>query len=96
VISRILEQWDALVLFFQGEMKTDAVKLDGAAEIYKVMVNCGTKHMLVFLNYILSKADRMNLEFQAEHYRLDTLYSTIAGEYRSILGMFILDEVVAI
>ena len=95
VISRILEQWDALVLFFQGEMKTDAVKLDGAAEIYKVMVNRGTKHMLLFLNYVLGKVDRMNLEFQSEHYRLDTLYSTIAGEYRSILGMFTQDEVLA-
>lgn len=64
VISCILEQWDALILFFQGEIKTDAVKLDGAADIYKVMVNRGTKHMLLFLNYVLGKVDRMNLEFQ--------------------------------
>ena len=51
--------------------------------------------MLLFLNYILDKIDKMNLEFQSIYFRLDTLYSTIAGEYRSILAMFIDDEVIA-
>lgn len=94
VISRILEQWDALILFFEAEMKTDAVKFDGAAEIYRTMVNCGTKHMLIFFNYILGKVDKMNLEFQSEYFRLGTLYATIADEYRSILAMFMKREVV--
>lgn len=94
VISRIVEQWDALTLFFETEMKTDAVKIDGAGVIYRTMVNCGTKHMLVFLNYILGKVDKMNVEFQSECFRLGTLYATIADEYRSILAMFMKREVV--
>ncbi|KAK3888410.1 hypothetical protein Pcinc_007538 [Petrolisthes cinctipes] len=95
VISRILEPLSlrALLLFFQGEMNTEAVKLDGAGEIYKRMTNRGTKHMLLFLNYILGKVDKMNVEFQSEYFRLDTLYSTIASEYRSVLGMFMKDEI---
>lgn len=79
VISRILGQWDALVLFFEEEIKTDGVTLDGAREIYKIMVNRGTKHMLLFLKYVLGKVDKMNLEFQSEQYRLDTLHASIAG-----------------
>ena len=93
VISRILEQWDPLLLFFQGEMKTDAVKIDGAGEIYSTrpwLINRGTKHMLLFLNYVLGKIDKM---FQSEEYRLATLHASIAGEYRSILGMFIKEDV---
>lgn len=35
----------------------------------------------------------MNLEFQSEQYRLDTLHASIAGEYRFILSMFIKEEV---
>ncbi|KAK8376456.1 hypothetical protein O3P69_009837 [Scylla paramamosain] len=35
----------------------------------------------------------MNLEFQSEQYRLATLHASIAGEYRSILGMFIKEDV---
>lgn len=50
--------------------------------------------MLVFLNYVLQKVDRMNLEFQSEHFRLSTLFSTITDEYSSLLGMFVRDEVV--
>lgn len=91
VISRILEQWDALQLFFQAESKTN--KFDGAAHIYQTMTNRGTKHMLLFLNYILGKVDRMNCEFQSEYFRLSVVYTTIAAEYRSILGMFVKPEV---
>lgn len=49
--------------------------------------------MLLFLNYVLGKVDRMNCEFQSEYFRLSALYSTISDEYRSILGMFIKPEV---
>lgn len=92
VVSRVLEQWDALSLFFQCESRTD--KVDGASQIYKVMTNRGTKHMLVFLNYILAKVDKMNVEFQSQHFKLGTLYSTISDEYRSILGLFLQDAVI--
>lgn len=92
VISRILEQWDALQLFFQGEARTD--KVDGAAQIHKTMINPGTKHMLLFLNYVISKVDKMNTEFQSQHFRLSKLYSVISDEYRSILGLFVREEII--
>ncbi|XP_068207490.1 uncharacterized protein [Palaemon carinicauda] len=91
VLSRILEQWDALQLFFQGEAKTD--KVDGASQISKTMATPGTKHMLLFLNYIISKVDKMNLEFQSQYFRIATLYSTIADEYRSILALFVDEDI---
>ena len=91
VISRVLEQWDALLLFFQSESLLD--KIDGASHIYKTMVNKGTQHMLLFLNYVLGKVDKMNIEFQAEYFRLSTLHSSISDEYRSILSMFVKNEV---
>lgn len=58
VVSRVLEQWDALLLFFQGESKID--KVDGAAHIHKMMTTPGTKHMLLFLFH---KVDSINIEF---------------------------------
>lgn len=92
VIARILEQWEALQLCFQSEAKKNN---DGAAMIYNTMITPGTKHMLPFLNYILPKVDRINLEFQSEYFRLASLFTTISDEYRSIMGMFVRDEVVA-
>ena len=49
--------------------------------------------MLMFLNYILGKVDRMNCEFQSEYFRLSVVYTTITDEYRSILGMSVKPEV---
>lgn len=67
--------------------------MDRAAQIYKTMTTPGTKHLLLFLNYVLSKVDKMNIEFQSQYFRLSTLYSTISGEYRSILALFVKEEV---
>lgn len=92
VVSRVLEQWDALKLFFQSESRTD--KVDGASQIHKMMTTRGTKHMLLFINYILGKVDMMNIEFQSQHFRLGTLHSTISDNYRSILGLFLKPEVI--
>ena len=47
VIDRIIEQWDALHLFFQTEAAVD--KVDGAGQILQVMNTAGTKHMLLFV-----------------------------------------------
>ncbi|XP_047739955.1 uncharacterized protein LOC125178996 [Hyalella azteca] len=52
VIKIILEQWDALLLYFQSESKEDI--LDGANNIYQTFKNRGTKHMLLFLNYVFT------------------------------------------
>jgi len=91
VISRILEQWDALQLFFQSEAPAD--KVDDAGGIYEMMVTPGVKHMLLFVNYVLSKVDKMNVEFQSEHFRLHKIFSNISDEYRNLMSMFIRNDV---
>lgn len=58
--------------FSKGEIKADVVKVDSAANIYKLMVNSG--HMQLYLNYILGEDETINLEFQSEHYRLEIFY----------------------
>ena len=80
-----------MTLFFKSEASTD--KVDGAAQIYETLVNAGTKHILLFLNYVLAKIDLMNLEFQSQQFRLHVLHRTITDQYRDILGMFISEEV---
>lgn len=49
--------------------------------------------MMLFLNYILGKVDKMNCEFQSEYFGLSVVYTTITAVYRSILGMFVKPEV---
>ena len=68
VISVILEQYDALLLCFQSKAKAD--EIDNASNIYKILINYGTKPMLLFLQYLWQKVNVLNLEFQSEHFRL--------------------------
>ena len=94
VINRILEQWDALALFFQWQAAVD--KVDGAGQILQTMNQAGTKHMLLFVAYILGKVNCINIEFQAENFRLHKVYSTLTSEYRHLLSLFIKDEVLTL
>ena len=87
----IIEQWDALVLYFQSESRVD--KVDGAKRIYETLTNIGTKHMLLFLEYILKKVNALNVEFQSEHFRLHLLHTMVSCEYKSMLACFIKDDV---
>jgi len=91
VIARIIEQWDALMLFFQCQSPVD--KIDGAHQIYKTMTTSGTKHMMLFLNYIVPKIDTLNLEFQSESFRLHRVFASIRDGYREILSMFVREGV---
>jgi len=91
VIDRIVEQWDALSLFFQSEATVD--KVDGAGHILQTMNMPGTKHMLLFVGYVLGKVNSMNIEFQAENFRLHKVYSSLTNQYRSLLSLFIKQEV---
>lgn len=86
VISEILEKWDTLQLYFEDEAT--------ASEVTEKMNAPGIKHMLVFLNYVLGKVDKMNAEFQSKGFRLSTLFSIMSDEYRNILGMFIKDDII--
>jgi len=92
VVACIVEQWDALLLFFQAQTSSDRV--DGAAQIHKTMTTPGTKHMFLFLNFLLPKIDRMNKEFQSESFRTHVTFSSIHDSYREILSLFILPEVI--
>ncbi|CAL1526054.1 unnamed protein product [Lymnaea stagnalis] len=91
VISCLLDQWDALLLFFQKE--ASAHKSDSAAEILTVMTTPGAKHSLLFVSYVLSKIARMDEEFQSENLRIHKVFASISDEYRNILDMFIKPEI---
>ena len=90
VISAILDQYEALVLYFQSESKTD--KIDNAKKIYDTLIDHGTRPIF-FLQYILEKVDTLNVDFQSEHFRLHQLFLSVSTEYKNFLSCFIKDEI---
>ncbi|KAK0066446.1 hypothetical protein Bpfe_003878 [Biomphalaria pfeifferi] len=92
IINVILDQWNVLINYFQIDSKTDNV--DTSLQIYSTMLTRGTKHMLLFLQYILQKVNTFNTEFQSDEFRLHLLHSLISQSYRDVLSCFIDDEVI--
>ncbi|GFN76818.1 hypothetical protein PoB_000332400 [Plakobranchus ocellatus] len=66
---------------FQSEPITD--KVDGANRIYDTLKNRGTKHMLLFLQYIFQKVTKLNLEFQSKHFRQQLLHNMMTEKYKT-------------
>ena len=91
VITVVLDHYEDLKLYFQSEKKSEDT--DTARKLYNTLSKCGTKHMLLFLQYILKKVDALNMEFQSEHFRLHQLFFSVTTEYKSILDMFIRKDV---
>lgn len=92
VVARILEQWEPLALFFEAESPKDRV--DGAAGILKVMKTPGTRHMLLFLDYVLPKIDSLNVQFQSEAFRVHEVFKSTRDTYREIPSLFVRDDVI--
>lgn len=87
VVNRILEQWPALILFFQAEALEASVK--SAAAILDALNNPIYKLYFSFLSYVLPIINKMNREFQSETVMIHLAYSNICAFYRTILGNFI-------
>ena len=91
MISAIIDNYDALLLYFQNETGID--KVDGVRRVYDELINSGTRHMLYFLQYILQKVNALNVEFQSENFRLHRLHLMVTTEYRNILSCFVNEEI---
>ena len=89
VTGRILEQWLPLQLLFDADAKTSEGKVDRAADIAKKMKTPGTKHMLLFVHYVVRKVDALNVAFQAEDFKLHRLHAIMSEGYRSLLALFV-------
>ena len=85
VIGRILEQWESLKSFFRNEKDTN--KTDRAFDISNTMDSAGAKHMLLFVQYILKKIHAINVEFQAESFRLHRVNTVISFELCSVTSL---------
>ncbi|VEN37309.1 unnamed protein product [Callosobruchus maculatus] len=86
-VARILENWEALILFFTEECFED--NLHSTQQILDNLKNPIYKVYLNFLVYVLEVVDKLNLEFQSENPKLHLLLRRVKDLYRTILRNFI-------
>ena len=84
VVNRILDQWNALTLFFTSASLEDNVK--SAALILEQLQKVRNRMYYFFLSFILTMVNKLNIEFQAEIFRLHKLRSFINTSCRTIFG----------
>nr|XP_017009975.2 uncharacterized protein LOC108066104 [Drosophila takahashii] len=92
VISRILEQWDALELFFSSQaLEVNNIK---PKEIANSMAKPELKIYLLFLSFILKIINDLNVEFQSESARLPYLYARLQSSIKLILSNIVTQDYV--
>ncbi|XP_050686987.1 zinc finger protein 862-like [Eriocheir sinensis] len=86
-VSRLLEQWDALLLFMQHH---DLVERNlQAHDIANIMVNPFTKMYLEFLNFVLPKIVSFNVMFQSSSPMIHLLHDSLAKLYLDLLSCYV-------
>lgn len=88
VVKRVLEQWNALKLFFHGEI-VEEPRNELANLIHEKLQNVFCKMYLYFLDFILPFIVDLNKEMQSEKPKIYKLYATIERTYKLILELFI-------
>lgn len=87
VVIRIVEQWDALRLFFSEKWLKE--KLIGTQIIYEQLNDPFTKAFFYFLEWALPKFVLLNKYFQTEKVVLDQLHEKMTQIYKDILLCFL-------
>lgn len=86
VINRIIEQWDALRLYFIScSLEINGIQ---STELAESMSSPRFKIYFLFLSYILHVINNLNKEFQSEKSRLPYLYSQMEITYKLIASNF--------
>jgi hypothetical protein len=87
VVRRVLEQFNALQLYFQSQYLNDHLRVSEA--IYIKLSNPINKCYLLFLEFFLPYLIDMNVEFQSHSPKIPFLYNRIATIYKTILQFYL-------
>lgn len=87
VVKRFLQQYDALSLYFKSEFLE---KKNRTVESIYNLLNCKvTKLYFEFLSYALTLFTDLNIEFQSEAPKVQTLYNKIKQVYITLLDNYL-------
>jgi len=85
-VDRIIEQWEPLKLYFQGEYLVDRLLV--SERLCASFNDPFSKLYLVFLSHVLSITNKFNVLFQSDFATVFKLYSDMTMTYKSLLSMY--------
>lgn len=90
VVARLLEQYEALKLYFTGAVLDD--QLLACENILQKLNDPATRLYLQFLDFILPLFNNLNLKMQSESPQIHIMYHEVSTTLRTILDCYIKDE----
>lgn len=91
-VSRVLEQWRPLTLYFTSKAVEE--RLVAVQTISSSLNDPSILCYFHFLNYVLPKFNRLNLLFQKQTPTIHLLHESLTNLYRTLILMFCSDHVV--
>ncbi|CAG9840762.1 unnamed protein product [Diabrotica balteata] len=88
VVTRVLEQWQALKLFFTGEAFEEK-DFARPSNILEKLNDPLYELYFTFLAHILPLINKLNIEFQSEKPKLHLLFERITTVYKTILKFYL-------
>lgn len=89
VVSRLLEQYDALKLYFVDAVLSE--KLLACEDILKKLNDPTTKLYLYFLDFVLPIFNSLNKQMQSESTQIHVLHKSVSSCLRTILDCYMQD-----
>ncbi|XP_036234247.2 SCAN domain-containing protein 3 [Bactrocera oleae] len=86
VVSRIIEQWPALELYFREQMLTSRLK--SIEQITQALNNPLIKLLYLFLDFILPKFTELNELFQSSSVVVTSLHEKMCRSYQELLETY--------
>jgi hypothetical protein len=87
VVKRVIEQYNALKLFFQSEYLVDRIQV--SETIHNRLSDPIILCYLEFLEYVLPFVVDINLEFQSQEPKVHLLHERMSDMYKTILEFYI-------
>lgn len=84
-VKRVIEQFNSLKLYFQGEHFID----NHAKNIYKKLCDPTYILYLKFLEFVLPIFTNLNLEFQSQKPKIHNIYTKMSAAYKTLLDCYI-------
>lgn len=86
-VDRVLEQWNALLLYFRSQ---HLEKKDRTVEaLHAELENKTNKIYLTFLSFVLPIFNKLNKEFQSESPKITNVYNHVCHTLKTILDFYI-------
>lgn len=86
VVSRLLEQWDPLILYFRDKLLSE--RLITLENIYNSLNDPLIKLIYMFLDFVLPKFTSLNSFFQSSSVVITQLHDKVVGTFKELLICF--------